>query len=326
MIISKTPYRISFFGGGSDYPEWYNEFGHGEVISATINKYIYISCRELPNFFNHKYRIVYSKVEEVNNINNIKHIVIRNALKTYNIRDNLEIHYDGDLPSRSGVGSSSSFIVGLLNIINTIQNKKKNKIELANQSIMFEQKILKEYVGSQDQAACAIGGINNIIFKEGGKITLKKIENQNFFKKLNKNLVLLFTKQQRYSSAIAKKFIKNLTKNKKNEINEILECVKIAKKIIKKNQLNEFARLLDYSWKIKKNLHQSISNKNLDEIYDLAIKNGALGGKILGAGGGGFYLFYVEQEKQKRFFKNMKKFTIIPFEFENQGSEIIFNK
>jgi len=162
MIISKTPYRISFFGGGSDYPEWYNQFG-GEVISSTINKYLYISCRELPNFFDHKYRILYSKVEEVKKITDIKHKVVRLALIKKKIKNNLEIHYDGDLPARSGMGSSSSFVVGLLKALNALNNTKSNKLSLAKESINFEQKILSETVGSQDQIACSYGGFNLII-------------------------------------------------------------------------------------------------------------------------------------------------------------------
>lgn len=323
MIISKTPYRISFFGGGSDYPVWYKKHG-GEVISTTIDKYLYISCRQLPNFFEHKYRVVYSKVEEVKNLNSIKHVVVKKALKNFNIKQNLEIHYDGELPSRSGVGSSSSFIVGFLNILNFINNRKIiNQKDLAFQSIKFEQKILKETVGSQDQIACATGGVNNLIFNKEG-YSIKKFENKNFFKKLNNNLILIYTQKQRYSSNVAKKFVNTITSSKKKEIFDILECVKIAKKLIKNNDLLGFAELLNYSWQIKKNLHKDISNSFLNDIYDKAIKNGAIGGKILGAGSGGFFLFYVPEEKQNFFLKKMEKFTSIPFKFETEGSKIIF--
>ena len=323
MIISKTPYRISFFGGGSDYPVWYKKYG-GEVISTTIDKYLYISCRQLPNFFDHKYRVVYSKVEEVKNLNNIKHIVVKEALKNLNIKQNLEIHYDGELPSRSGVGSSSSFIVGFLNVLNFIKNRKLiNQKELAFQSIKFEQKILRETVGSQDQIACAIGGVNNLIFNKQG-YSIKKFENKNFFKKLNNNLILIYTQKQRYSSNVAKKFINTITSSKKKEILDILECVKIAKKLIKNNDLVGFAELLNHSWQIKKNLHKEISNSFLNDIYDKAIRHGAIGGKILGAGSGGFFLFYVPEDKHNFFLKKMEKFTSIPFKFESDGSKIIF--
>lgn len=323
MIITKTPYRVSFFGGGSDYPMWYNKYG-GQVISSTIDKYLYISCRELPSFFDHKFRVVYSKVEEVKNISDIKHNVVKKALLNYNLKKNLEIHYDGELPSRSGVGSSSSFIVGFLNILNYLKNKEIiNQKELAKESIIFEQKILKETVGSQDQIACAVGGINNIIF-EKDKFKIIKFKNKNFFKKLNENLVLLYTHKQRHASKIANKFINTISNSKKKEILEILECVNIAKNIIKNNDLIGFAKLLDTSWQIKKKIHQNISDSFLNDIYDNGIKYGALGGKLLGAGSGGFFLFYVPKEKQKYFLKKMRKLTSIPFNFENEGSKIIF--
>jgi D-glycero-alpha-D-manno-heptose-7-phosphate kinase len=325
MIISKTPYRISFFGGGSDYPEWYNKF-EGEVISSTINKYLYISCRELPNFFDHKYRVVYSKVEEVKSIQDIQHKVVKFALIEQKIKDNLEIHYDGDLPSRSGMGSSSSFVVGLLNALNEYNKKKLSKKLLANQSIHFEQNVLRECVGSQDQIASSFGGFNSIIFNKKNTFKVNKIKNaEQFKKKLINNLALLYTGKQRTAQEIAKKFIINITSSKKKEIHSILECVSLAKDLIKKMQLNEFGLLLEESWRMKKKLHKDISNNELDYIYDLGKKNGALGGKILGAGGGGFFLFYVPFEKRSFFLKKMNFLTNIPFEFEDRGSQIIFN-
>jgi D-glycero-alpha-D-manno-heptose-7-phosphate kinase len=325
MIISKTPYRISFFGGGSDYPEWYNQFG-GEVISSTINKYLYISCRKLPNFFNHKYRVVYSKVEEVKKITDIKHKVVRLVLLKKRIKNNLEIHYDGDLPSRSGMGSSSGFIVGLLNVLNKFINVKSDKLSLAKESINLEQKILKEYVGSQDQIACSVGGFNLIKFKKKGNFTINSYDKNNDFKeKLNENLILLYTGQQRNAQEIAKKFINKITSKKKKEINDILECVKIAKNLIKQKQHDDFGRLLNESWKIKKKLDKNITNSFIDEIYNKGKIYGALGGKILGAGGGGFFLFYVLKEKQNFFLQKMNFLTNIPFKFETSGSQIIFN-
>lgn len=325
MIISKTPYRISFFGGGSDYPEWYNQFG-GEVISSTINKYLYISCRELPNFFNHKYRVVYSKVEEVKKITDIKHKVVRLALLKKKIKNNLEIHYDGDLPSRSGMGSSSSFIVGLLNVLNKLNNIKSDKLSLAKESINFEQKILKECVGSQDQIACSVGGFNLIKFKKKNNFNINSYDKSiDFKKKLNENLILLYTGQQRNAQEIAKKFINKITSIRKKEISDILECVKIAINLIKEKQHDDFGRLLNESWQIKKKLDKNITNSFIDEIYDKGKIYGALGGKILGAGGGGFFLFYVSKEKQNFFLKKMNFLTNIPFKFETSGSQIIFN-
>lgn len=325
MIISRTPYRISFFGGGSDYPEWYNQFG-GQVISSTINKYLYISCRELPNFFNHKYRVVYSKVEEVKKITDIKHKVVRLALLKKRINNNLEIHYDGDLPSRSGMGSSSSFIVGLLNVLNKLNNVRSDKLFLAKESINFEQKILKECVGSQDQIACAVGGFNLIKFRRKGDFTVSSYDKSiDFKKKLNENLILLYTGQQRNAQEIAKKFINKITSIKKKEISDILECVKIAINLIKEKQHDDFGRLLNESWQIKKKLDKNITNSFIDEIYNKGKIYGALGGKILGAGGGGFFLFYVPKEKKYFFMKKMNFLTNIPFKFETSGSQIIFN-
>jgi D-glycero-alpha-D-manno-heptose-7-phosphate kinase len=324
MIISKTPYRISFFGGGSDYPEWYNKFG-GQVISSTINKYLYISCRELPDFFNHKYRIVYSKVEEVKKIKNIKHKVVKFALINKKIKNNLEIHYDGDLPSRSGMGSSSSFIVGLLNVLNKLKKIKSEKLSLATESIDFEQKILKECVGSQDQIACAVGGFNLIKFRKNNFIVSSFDNNVDFKKKLNENLILLYTGQQRDAQKIAKKFISKIASQKKQEIRDILECVKVAINLIKEKKHDDFGRLLNESWQIKKKLDKNITNSFIDDIYEKGKKYGALGGKILGAGGGGFFLFYVQKDKRNFFLRKMNFLTNIPFKFETSGSQIIFN-
>ena len=322
MIITKTPYRISFFGGGSDYPEWYKKFG-GEVLSTTINKHVYISLRELPNFFNHNLRISYSAIEEVNKISQIKHTVVKEALYKYLGNKNLEIHYDGELPARSGMGSSSSFVVGLLNAIKYFTKKTISKKELAKISLNFEQKILKEFVGSQDQIAACYGGFNYIKFQKNNSFKVNPVENNDFKKKLNKNLVLLYTGQQRTAQLIAKKFVKKLTNQKKNEIIELLQCVKESKNIIRNDKPNDFGRLLNESWMIKKRLDKSISNSVIDDIYNLALKNGALGGKILGAGGGGFLLFYVNDFKKKYFLDKMKFLTNVPFEFENNGTQII---
>lgn len=324
MIISKTPYRISFFGGGSDYPEWYNQFG-GEVISSTINKYLYISCRELPNFFNHKYRIVYSKVEEVKKIADIKHRVVRLALIKKKIKNNLEIHYDGDLPSRSGMGSSSSFIVGLLKALNEFENIKSNKLSLAKESINFEQTVLTESVGSQDQVACSYGGFNLIKFKQDNIFKVISLDKYQIFKdKLNENLVLLFTGKQRTAEKIAKRFIKKINTTKKQEIKDILALVKVAKYLISKTDHYSFGQLLDEGWNIKKKLDKSITNSFLDNIYNKAKQNGAIGGKILGAGAGGFFLFYVPRDIKKYFLKKMNFLTEVPFLFENKGSQIIY--
>ena len=327
MIISKTPYRISFFGGGSDYPEWYNKF-EGEVISSTINKYLYISCRELPNFFDHKYRVVYSKVEEVKSIQDIQHKVVKFALIEQKIKDNLEIHYDGDMPSRSGVGSSSSFVVGLLNILNFYKNKNLSKKKLAALCINFEHKILKESVGSQDQISVTYGGFNIIkLEKNNFKVKcLNDVTNNSYFSKINNNLILIYTGQTRISENIAKTFTEQLTNVKEKNILRILDHVQLAKKIIKNKSLDDFGLLLNETWQEIRQLSSSISNYLIDKLYNLALQNGALGGKILGAGGGGFLLFYVPQNKQRNFLLKFKNYVNVPFRFSNNGSEIILKE
>ena len=326
MIISKTPYRISFFGGGSDYPSWYVN-NEGMVLSTTINKFVYISCRKLPPFFNHKYRIVWSKLETVKKINQINHKPIKKMLNYYKIKNGLEIHYDGDLPARSGMGSSSVFVVGLLNLLNNLIGKKITKKDLAKKSIFFEQKILKENVGSQDQIAVAYGGFNKIVFKRGGDFNVSKITlSKKIVKDLNKNLLLVYTGITRNAHDIAKNYIKKLDKSKSSHILKILNFVNEAEIILKGGDLDDFGRLLHESWVEKKNLSSNISNSGIDNIYNFAMQNGALGGKLLGAGGGGFFLFYVPTNMQKRFLKSLKKKIIIPFNFSNEGSEIMFNK
>jgi len=325
MIISKTPYRISFFGGGTDYPAWYKKNG-GEVISGTIDKYIYISCRTLPPFFKHKYRIVWSHIETVKNLNEIKHRAVREMIKYFKIKKGLEIHYDGDLPARSGMGSSSVFVVGLMNLFNHFKNIKINKNKLAKNSIYFEQKILREVVGSQDQIAATYGGFNKIIFKKRGGFRVKPILiKKRIIKKLNDNLLLVYTGYKRTAHYIAKGYVNKLQTTKKEYIIEISKYVNKAEKALKTGQLDKFGKLLNEAWQEKKKLSTSISNPTIDKIYNEAMRNGALGGKLLGAGGGGFFIFYVPQPKQKRFIKKLKNFITVPFKFTSEGSKILFN-
>jgi len=325
MLISKTPYRISFFGGGTDYPFWYKKYG-GEVISTTIDKYIYLTCRHLPEFFDHKYRIVYSKIELAKNTNQIKHIVVRKLLKHMKFREGLELHYDGDLPAQSGMGSSSSFIVGCINILFNIQNLELSKKKLAEKSLNFEQKILKEVVGSQDQIAASYGGFNSIKFLKNGTHIIKDLQiNKKIERKLNNRLILLFTGNQRRANDIAKTYVNQLTSKKKRQMIEIQGFVDKAKKYLKKGNLDDFGDLLNESWQKKKELSKNISSNFIDDIYLKAMKNGSLGGKILGAGGGGFCLFYVSENKLLNFKRVFSKFPLISFKFEKEGSKIIFN-
>ena len=299
MIITKTPYRISFFGGGSDYPEWYKKFG-GSVLSTTIDKFIYISCRELPPFFEHKYRVVWSKIENVKEINQIQHSIVKKLLQYNKIKSGLEIHYDGDLPARSGMGSSSSFSVGLMCALMKFQKKSISNINLAKQTINFEQKIMKETVGSQDQVATSIGGFNKIKFLKNEKIIIKKILSKNL-KKLNSNLLLLYTGIQRNASIIANNYVHKLSNQKEKNIRKIIEKVDLGEKIIKSGNLDDFGELLHETWIEKKNLSSSVSNNKIDELYKICMENGAKGGKLLGAGGGGFLLIYIKNEKKKNF-------------------------
>ena len=325
MIISKTPYRISFFGGGSDYPSWYNKYG-GEVISTSIDKYIYISLRSIHKFFEYNYRICYSKIEQVNNISDIDHNVVRKLLNFYKINKKIEIHYEGDLPSKSGMASSSAFTVGFLNCLKKFMNEKNNKKILADECIYFEQKILKECVGSQDQIACSYGGFNHIKFKKNFFLVNKFKNKKTYLNKLNDRMVLLYTGYRRQAEDIAKQFVLKLTQEKKKEIYTLIDHVKLAKNIISQSKLDDFGDLLNETWNIKKNIDKSISNSIFDTIYDKAIQSGSLGGKMLGAGGGGFFLFYVPKEKKNKFINRMSQFQNVPFKFENEGSKIIFNQ
>ena len=325
MIISKTPYRISFFGGGTDYPSWYSKFG-GEVISTTIDKYLYLTCRNLPNFFKHKYRIVYSQIELANKINEIQHKVVREMLKKLNFKRGLEIQYIGDLPAYSGMGSSSSFIVGCMNVLQNFKNRKITNKQLALDSFNFEQKILKEIVGSQDQIAASYGGFNSIKFYKNKSFKVKKLEiSKKNESTLNNRLLLLYTGNHRRAHDIASSYVGHLTDTKSNIMFKLQDFTYMAKKYLAKGMLDDFGDLLNESWHLKKKLSNKISSNYIDEIYAKAIKSGSLGGKILGAGGGGFFLFYIHENKINNFKRNFSEFEIVQFKFEKEGSKIIFN-
>ena len=325
MIITKTPYRVSFFGGGSDYPEWFNEH-HGEVISSTINKYLYISCRELPHFFKHKFRVVYSKIENVKKISDINHNGVKQLLLHSKVKDGLEIHYDGDLPSRSGMGSSSCFVVGLMNALLKFKNKDISKKKLAQESIYIERNVMKENVGWQDQIAASYGGFNNIFFK-GNTYKVNKIKcKKSFQDNLNKKLFLLYTGKSRTAEKITRSYTNKLKNIKKQNIYKILNFVSEAKKIIKNNNTDDFGYLLNETWYQKRELSKIVSNNKIDELYTKGKNNGALGGKLLGAGGGGFLLFYVNTKNKEKFLNAFKKKVIVPIQLSEKGSEIIFNE
>ena len=324
MIISKTPYRISFFGGGTDYPSWFKE-NKGKILSTTINKYVYLSLRDLGPYFNYKHRIIWSKVENVNNANFIQHNVVREMIKYFKIKDGVEIHYQGDLPARSGMGSSSSFVVGLMNAFLVKKGIRLSKLDLAKKSILFEHKILKEIVGIQDQVSASYGGLNRLDIEKNGAFKVKKFKIDKQIKKLDQNLVLLFTGIHRTANEIAGQYVYKLTKNKIMEMNEINSQVQEAEHLLLKNKFDDFGRLLNEGWKLKKSLSKVISNKKIDNLYEFAMNNGALGGKLLGAGGGGFILLYIPEQKQKKFFKKIKHVLNVPFNFSDEKSQIILN-
>ena len=325
MIISKTPLRISFFGGGTDYPEWFKS-NRGAVLSTTIDKYSYIALNIKSSLFHKKYVITYRNVEKKNNISEIKHPSVRACLNYFKVPAGCEVIYNGDLPARSGVGSSSSFTVGLLNCLYSLKNIKISKRKLAEKAIYIEKKILKENVGVQDQIACSYGGFNLIEFSKNNFKVSKININQYDLNQLNNNLILCYSGVQRISSDIAKKYINKLsTKSYESLMNTNFDLVKEGVSIVRKKNFDEFGKLLDINWKLKKRLHNKVTNTRLDQFYNNAIKNGALGGKLLGAGAGGFFLFYVPKNKQINFIKNSKNQFTNKFKFETFGTTIINN-
>lgn len=324
MIISKTPFRISFFGGGTDYPAWYENHG-GAVLSTTIDKYCYLTIRYLPPFFEHKHRIVYSNIENVKSIDEIQHPVVKALLKHFRIEKGVEVHHDGDLPARSGLGSSSAFTVGMLNSLHALKGNIISKYELAKEAINVERNILKENVGSQDQVAVACGGFNKITFHKNHSFRIEPMTLQKErIVQLEKHLMLIFTGFSRFASEIAAEQIKN-TKNRKKELTAIKQMVDEAIGILNNScDIAEFGKLLHESWQIKKCLSNKISNQTLDNLYAHALKSGAVGGKLLGAGGGGFMLLFVCPENRKKLRHALKDCLEVKFSFDNEGSQIIY--
>lgn len=323
MIITRTPFRISFFGGGSDYPAHFENHG-GSVLSTTIDKYCYINVRHLPPFFEHKSRIVWSKLESVRHHDEIQHPSAREILKFLNIDKGVEIHHDADLPARSGLGSSSSFSVGLIHALHALSGKIITKRQLALDAIYIEQEKLKENVGCQDQAAVAFGGFNKIEFGDYHKIAVHPIPLlSDKLNLLQDHLMLFFTGLARTASEVAQEQIKN-TRNKEQEIKSMVKMVDEAINILNSGDIGDFGKLLHETWQIKKSLSSQISNSSIDEIYEAGLKSGATGGKLLGAGSGGFILFFVKPELQNQVKERLKNLLYVPFKFENLGSQIIY--
>ena len=323
MIISKTPYRISFFGGGTDFPKWYLE-NEGEVLSTSIDKYCYISCRVLPPFFQHKHRFVYSIIEDVLSNQDIQHPAIRGVFNWLKIDKGMEIHHDGDLPARAGLGSSSSFTVGLLNALRAQNNGIYSKNELARDAIYVEQKVIGENVGSQDQIAASYGGFNHIKFgsHEDFKVSPVIISPDNK-KLLNDHLLLFFTGIQRVASEIEESKLKKMKENS-TALSDIQGMVQESLGIISRTDIkfNEFGELLYESWKLKKTLSSLVTNSKIDNAFQTAIDSGAIGGKILGAGGGGFLLLFAEPHNHSSIKKKLSKLVHVPFSFDQLGSSI----
>ncbi|HXG51078.1 MAG TPA: kinase [candidate division Zixibacteria bacterium] len=324
MIISRTPFRISFFGGGTDYPDWYREHG-GAVLGATIDKYCYLTCRYLPPFFEHRFRVVYSRIENCQTADEVAHPVVRAMLRYLGIERGLEIHHDGDLPARSGMGSSSAFTVGLLHALCALQGRMLSKEQLAAESIHLEQNVLRETVGSQDQVLAAYGGLNHIVFMTNGSFAVRPVTiGTDRLQELNDHLMLFFTGINRTASQVAQSYIGNVN-GRRRELRILGDLVGESLSILNGTQgIAAFGELLNEAWQVKRSLSQEVSNAAVDEIYREATAAGAIGGKLLGAGGGGFMLLFVPPDRQPDVRARLGNLIHVPFKFEFTGTQIIF--
>jgi D-glycero-alpha-D-manno-heptose-7-phosphate kinase len=324
MIISRTPFRISFFGGGTDYPHWYGKHG-GSVLGTTIDKYCYINCRYLPPFFEHRYCIVYSKVEHCQAVEEIEHPSVRETLRHLGIERGVEIHHDADIPARSGVGSSSAFTVGLLNALYALKGQMVSKHRLAMESVHLEQEVLKETVGSQDQVLAAYGGLNHIVFHQSGEISVTPITvGADRLTELGSHLMLFYTGIKRTASSIAQSFVNGIDERRrqlrimKDLVDESIAIISCDRDIV------EFGELLHEAWMAKRSLSAHISKPDVDAVYETARSAGAVGGKLIGAGGGGFFLLFVPPARQPAVRASLAGLIQVPFKFEFSGSQIIF--
>lgn len=323
MIITKTPFRMSFFGGGTDMPQFFKENG-GAVLSTTFDKYCYVNVRHLPPFFEYTTEASYAKIERVTDLDNLEHPLIRNAMRMLDMHE-LRITYEADLPARTGLGTSSSFAVGLLNACYCLKGKYADKKQLANDAIYLERVLCNEAGGWQDQIAASFGGLNKITFFGDDYQVDRVIISPERKKMLNDNLMLFFTGFTRFSSEIQQS-TGAVIKDKTTQLREMLALVDEAESVLtnKERDLDDFGRLLDETWKLKRQTGSKISTGSIDELYARAIKAGALGGKLLGAGGGGFLLFYVQPEKHREVMAAMHDLLYVPFQFENAGTRVIY--
>ena len=322
MIITQTPFRMSFFGGGTDLPEFYREHG-GAVLSTTFDKYCYVNVRHLPRFFDYSTELSYSRIERVTDVDQIQHPAVREAMKMLDMHE-IRLTYEADLPARSGLGTSSSFAVGMLSAFHALKGKYADKRKLADEAIYLERVLCNEAGGLQDQIAASFGGMNLIRFSAEGYTVNPVIISPERKKELNENLMLFFTGFSRFSADIQKD-TGRAVKDKTAELLEMLSLVDEAAHVLtSKTDLSEFGRMLDHTWKLKRGITSKISTDSIDELYRSAVNAGALGGKLLGAGGGGFLLFYVEKERQKEVRKALENLLYVPFAFENGGTRVIF--
>ena len=321
MIITQVPFRMSFFGGGTDFPQFYREHG-GKVLSTTIDKYCYVSVRHLPPFFDYANNITYSTRECTKSVEEIKHPAIREAMKYLDMHD-LSLTYDADLPARSGLGSSSSFAVALLLAFYALKGKYVDKRRLAEEAVYLERVLCGESGGEQDQIAAAYGGFNKVDFHRDGFTVNPLILSNEKKRRLNQRLLLFFTGFSRFSFSIQEQHEKAMGKNT-GRLLEMLALVDQGEEILTNGDLDDFGRLLDHTWTLKRGLNASVSTDATDELYDLAKKAGALGGKLLGAGGGGFLLLYVQPERQEAVRQALGRLKEIPFRFETGGARVLY--
>src|SRR5438128_2338625 len=324
MIISRTPFRISFFGGGTDYPVWYRQHG-GTVLATTIDKYCYLTCRVLPPFFEHRIRVVYSKIENCHEVSDIQHPAVREVLRHLQFERGVEIHHDGDLPARSGMGSSSAFTVGLLRALYGLLGQMPSKRRLAAEAIHIEQERLRENVGSQDQVLAAYGGFNRIEFPtEGDPVVTPVTIGHERLALLNDHLMLFYSGIGRTASDIAETYVHDLA-SRRRQLRLMGEMVDEAIEILSgRGDLAQFGKLLDEAWQAMRSLSPSVSNPEVETIYAEATTAGAIGGKLTGAGGGGFMLLFVPPERQTAVKNRLRRLVSVPFRFESSGSQIIF--
>jgi len=323
MIISKTPFRMSFFGGGTDIPDFFNEYG-GSVISTTFNKYCYVNLRPLPKFHNYSSEVIYNKIERVNSIEEIKHPLIRECMMQNNV-NGIKLTYEAELPARSGLGSSSTFAVGMLNAIHALKSETVGKRKLAEEAIKIERELLNEYGGWQDQISVSYGGLNRIDFSSIDFSVKPIILSDKRKNELDDNLLLFYIGMNRMSHEIQTNTFSNM-KDKVVYLKEILLLVDEAEKILcdSSKSIDELGVLLGETWKIKRSMGSNITNSTIDDVYSTGISAGALGGKLLGAGGGGFILFYCQKEKQNELRKKLNNMVEVPFTFEDKGTHILY--